>query len=171
MQTLCLVLGFCFLQRIEKMQYEVSQMQGKVFSTVSLVRAIAMLSLYQLEYWGCTHCQRMVNSILAVELMLSSVGGTAILWIKSRNRPMKWSADRNQGPLLVQKAQQLHYPKIGGRILCRSCDPPHRGLGYHLGRSWCTEASRIMSWARSPSDLWDPDSFVSPLPLSQFPLQ
>jgi hypothetical protein len=92
-------------------------MQGKVFSTVSLVRATAMLSLYQLEYWGCTHCQRMVNSILAVELMLSSVGGTAILWIKSRNRPMKWSADRNQGPCLYRK----HNNCIIQRLVAEYC--------------------------------------------------
>lgn len=59
----------------------------------------------------------MVNSILAVELMLSSVGGTAILWVKSRNRLMKWSAGRNQGPRLCRK----HNNCIIQRLVAEYC--------------------------------------------------
>jgi uncharacterized membrane protein len=52
-----------------------------------------------------------------VELMLSSVGGMAILWIKSRNRPMKWSAGRNQGPCLCRK----HNNCIIQRLVAEYC--------------------------------------------------
>ncbi len=151
------------------MHYEVSQMRGKVFSTVSLVRVTAMLSLYQLEYWGCTHCQRMVNSILAVELMLSSVCGTAILWIKSRNRPMKWSAGRNQGPCLYRK-HNLSKDWWQNTV---------QKLWSSTWRTWLSSWEKLMYWGKQDYELskisqWfvrDADSFVSPLPLSQFPLQ